>query len=196
MAGYDSAMGAKEAFLGKVGEYLLSLPFDLKILQEAVSDPDLDRNVREMAAGTIIHTISPQEGESPGRYVDDVFLVRAALAGVVRDGSEGARSFRDRFADVYGTLDEDLKLFESSLGDLWPWLTAKVEMFGKQVFKGKKPSQYVDNEEAATLLYEEGLEFQTNYPVKEEQVQNKVRRVETIVELLNRKRAEEAKKKP
>jgi len=30
-------------FLAKVSEYLLSLPFDLKILQEAVTDPDLDR---------------------------------------------------------------------------------------------------------------------------------------------------------
>ncbi|MDR2670721.1 MAG: discoidin domain-containing protein, partial [Oscillospiraceae bacterium] len=39
------------------------------ILQEAVADPDLDRLVREVAAGTIIHTILPQEGDAPGRYV-------------------------------------------------------------------------------------------------------------------------------
>ncbi len=192
-------MGAKEAerpFLQKVSEYLLSLPFDLKILQEAVTDPDLDRGAREMAAGTIVHTLLPQEGESPGRYVDDVLFVRAALQRVGNDSSEGAKAFKDRFSDVYGKLDEDLQTFEQFLGDLWPWLTSKLTSFPKQMYKGKKASQYVDDEEAASFLYEEGLEFQTNYPVNEEQVQNRLRKVETIVELLNKRRADEAKKKP
>jgi hypothetical protein len=191
-------MGAKEAerpFLEKVSEYLLSLPFDLKILQEAVTDPDLERAAREEAAGTIVHTLLPQEGESPGRYVDDVLLVRAALSRVIADGGEGSKAFRERFSEVYGTLDQDLKLFEEHLGELWPWLCGKVQAFGKLGFKGKKPSQYVDDEEAASFLYEQGLEFQTNYPVNEEQVRNRLRRAEQIVELLNRRRAEEAKKK-
>ncbi len=191
-------MGAKEAdrpFLEKVSEYLLSLPFDLKILQEAVADPDLDHAAREMAAGTIIHTLLPQEGESPGRYVDDVLFVRAAFNEIVRDDGEGAKAFRARFSDVYGKLDDDLHMFESYLGELWPWLRAKLQTFPKQGYKGKRPPQYVDDEEAASFLYEEGLEFQTNYPVNEEQVRNRLRRGDQVVELLNRRRAEEAKKK-
>jgi hypothetical protein len=39
------------------------------------------------------------------------------------------------------------------------------------------------------------LEFQTNYNFSEEQVRNKVRRADQILELLNKKRAEEVKKK-
>src|SRR3954470_3609007 len=125
-----SASMGKEAdrpFLEKVGEYLLSLPFDLKILQEAVTHPDLDRGAREIAAGAIIHTLGPQEsGDGPMRYVDDVLLVRAAFKRVVADGSEHAKEFTARFeAEVYGKLDEDLKMFEDVLGDLWPWLTGK-----------------------------------------------------------------------
>jgi len=189
-------MGAERPFLDKVSEYLVSLPFDLRILQEAVTDPDLDKGAREVAAGTIIHTLLPQDGETPGRYVDDVLWVRAALQRVCGDGSEGAKAFRDRFAEVYGALDEDVKLFQSALGDLWPWLTSKLETFAKLSFKGVKPSQCVEDDEAATLLYEEGLEFQTNYPVDENQVRNKIRKAENIVELLNKRRAEEAKKKP
>jgi hypothetical protein len=193
-------MGAKEAerpFLEKVTEYLVSLPFDLKVLQEAVTDPDLERNAREIAAGTIVHTISPQaEGEGPLKFADDVLFVRAALARVISDGSEGAAGFKERFAgEIYDKLDADCKLFEEYLGDLWPWLTGKLASFGKIPYKGKKPSQYVDDEEAATLLYEEGLEFQTNYNLDEEAVRNKVRRADQILELLNKKRAEEAKKK-
>jgi hypothetical protein len=182
-------------FLDKVSEYLLSLPFDLKILQEAVTDPDLDRKSREVAAGTIIHTLLPQDGETPGRYVDDVLWVRAALQRVCADGSEGAKAFRDRFNDVYGPLEEDVKMFEGALGELWPWLTSKLDSFAKLTFKGVKATACVEDDEAATLLYEEGLEFQTNYPVDENQVRNKIRKVETILELLNKRRAEEAKKK-
>jgi hypothetical protein len=193
-------MGAKEAerpFLEKVCEYLVSLPFDLKILQEAVTDPDLERTAREIAAGTIVHTISPQtEGEGPLKFADDVLFVRAALGRVVSDASEGAQAFKERFsAEVYDKLQEDCALFEQYLGDVWPWLTGRLATFGKIPYKGKKASQYVDDEEAATLLYEEGLEFQTNYNFSEEQVRNKVRRADQILELLNKKRAEEVKKK-
>ncbi len=166
-------------------------------MQEAVTDPDLERSAREIAAGTIVHTISPQaEGEGPLRFADDVLFVRAALSRVVSDGSEGSLAFKHRFAaEVYDKLDTDCALFAECLGDLWPWLTGKLAGFGNVAYKGKKPSQYVDDEEAAALLYEEGLEFETNYNLNEEQVRNRVRRADQIVELLNKKRAIEAAKK-
>jgi hypothetical protein len=187
---------AERPFLAKVSEYLLSLPFDLKILQEAVTDPDLERDAREIAAGTIIHTIAPQEGDGPVRYVDDVLLVRAALKRILAEGGEHAKDFAARFeSEVYGKLDEDLATFESVLGDLWPWLNGKLEAFRKPSYKGKTPSQYVDDDEAASFLYDEGLEFQTNYNVTEDKVRNSVRRIETILESLNKRRTEDAKKK-
>jgi len=194
-----SAFMGKEAerpFLDKVAEYLLSLPFDLKILQEAVSDPDLDRGAREIAAGTIIHTIGPQEGDGPMRFVDDVLLVRAAFKRVVADGGDAAKDFIARFdGEIYGKLEDDLKIFEDVLGDLWPWLTGKLEGFRKSLFKGKTPSQYTEDDEAASFLYDEGLEFQTNYNVTEDKVRNSVRRVDAILDLLDKRRAEDAKKK-
>src|SRR5439155_951561 len=67
---YEGRMRPKETearFLSILSEYLVSLPFDLKILQEAVADPDLDRSAREVAAGAIVHTLLPQEGEGPLR---------------------------------------------------------------------------------------------------------------------------------
>ena len=194
----SASMGkeAERPFLEKVSEYLLSLPFDLKVLQEAVTDPDLERGAREIAAGTIIHTIGPQEGDGPMRFVDDVMLVRAAFKRVVADGGEHAKEFAARFdGEAYAKLDDDLKMFEEVLGDLWPWLTGKLETFRKPPYKGKTPSQYVDDDEAASLLYEEGLEFQTNYNVTEDKVRNSVRRVDAILESLNKRRAEDAKKK-
>jgi hypothetical protein len=187
-----SSAEVERKFVEKISDFLLSLPFDLKILQEAVTDPDLEKPHRLLAAATIVHTLLPQEGEpGPLRYVDDVLYVRAALHEV----GKGSAEFRDRFnGEVYGTLEDDLKLFHEYLGELWPWLGSKLGGFQKLVLKGKKPAQAVDDDEVATLLYDEGLEFQTNYPVNEEQVRNKVRRGDQILEML-KKRFEDDKKR-
>ena len=108
-----SEQEAERAFLERVSEYLVSLPFDLKILQEAVADPDLEKSARLLAASTVVHTILPQEGEpGPLRFVDDVFFVRAALDQVASGDSEGAVAFRERFGiEIYGRLQEDLQVF-------------------------------------------------------------------------------------
>jgi hypothetical protein len=189
-----TAKETEQRFLSILSQYLVSLPFDLKILQEAVADPDLDRSVREIAAGAIVHTLLPQEGEGPLRFVDDVLHVRAALKAIVDRGGEGAGRFRDRFSDVYGPLDEELGAIDAQLADTWRWLSGKTEGFARLPYKGRRASQYVDDDEGQSFLYDEGLEFETNYNVSEDQVRNKVRRVDQVVELLTKRRAEEAKK--
>lgn len=184
------------AFLEKMCAYVVSLPFDLDVLQEAVADPDFELAARELAAGTIVHTMLPQEGEpGPLRYVDDALLVRAALAKVVTPTSDAATAFRARFSEIYEKLDDDVRLFEDCLGELWPWLTGKLPSFPKLAYKGKKPAQCVEDEETAAFLYEAGQEFKTNYTVTEAQVQNKLRRADQIVEVLQKRRAEELKKR-
>jgi hypothetical protein len=189
-----SSKETERTFLSKLGEYLLSLPFDLKILQEAASDLDLHPKAREIAAGAIMHTLLPQEGEGPLRFADDVLLVRAAFAAVKLQGGEAFGTFQERFREVYDRLDEDVALFRSQLGDLWSWLSGKIDTFGKLTFKGKRAAQYIENEEGLALLYDEGLEFETNYNVTEEQIRNKLRRAEQVSELLTKRHAEELKK--
>lgn len=189
------AMETERRFLSLLGEYLVSLPFDLKALQEAVADDNLERAAREVAAGAIVHTLMPQEGEGPLRYADDVLFVRAALHEVAARGGEGTAAFRDRFREIYDRLDEDLALIDAALGETWQWLRGKVESFARLSYKGKRAASYVDDDESQSLLYEEGLEFQTNYNVTEEQVKNRLRRADQVVELLAKRRADEAKKK-
>lgn len=190
-------MSSKETerqFLSVLGGYLVSLPFDLKILQEAVADPDLDRSAREIAAGAIVHTLMPQEGEGPLRFADDVLIVRAALKAVADRGGEAFGAFRDRFGDAYATLDQDIALFDEALDDIWRWLAGKVEGFPKLPYKGRRAGGYVDDDESQSFLYDEGLEFETNFNVTEQQVSNRVRRLEQVVDLLKKRRAEEARK--
>ena len=190
-----SVVEAESIFVARLSEYLVSLPYDLKILQEAVTDPDLEKSVRLMAASTVVHTMLPQEGEpGPLRYIDDVLFVRMALDKVGEGDSEGAVEFRRRFDEIYARLPEDLQLFSSVLGDLWPWLSGMVAGFGKLSLKGKKAAQAVDDEEIATFFYDEGLAFQTNYTVNEEQVANKFRRAEQAIDLLRKRYLDDKKK--
>jgi len=200
MSPLSSSSGAvaevERAFLAKVSEYLISLPYDLKILQEAVTDTDLEKSARLLAAGTIVHTLLPQDGEpGPLRYVDDVLYVRAALAEVAKGDDEGPVGFRGRFdGEVYSRIGEDVELFQAYLGEIWPWLQGKLVGFQKLSFKGKKPALAIDDDAAASDLYDEGLAFQTNYPVNEEQVRNKLRRADQILEVLKRRHQDDKRK--
>lgn len=187
------------SFLTKVSEHLVSFPFDLKILQEAVAEPDLEHSIRELAAGVLLNALSPQEGSGPERYLDDAIWLRLALKqmqAAAQAGNEGAAAFCARFEDVFGTLDGDLKLYEEFLGpELWSWLCARLPTLTRCTLKGKRAVQFVDDEAACDGLYDDGLDFQTNYDVTEEKVHNRLRRPEQIGELLQKRHLEDSKKR-
>lgn len=183
-------------FLSKVGEYLVSLPFDLKILQEAVAETELPRATRELAAAVLINALSPQDGPSPDRYLDDLFWLRMTLSEIARSADAVECGFSARFDDVFRTLPDDLALFEQVLGrELWSWLQARLPTMARLSLKGKRPAQYVDDESSWDALYEDGLDFQTHYDVTEERVQNRLRSPKQILEYLQRRYSDDSKRK-
>jgi uncharacterized membrane protein YkvA (DUF1232 family) len=186
-------------FIETVGRHLVSLPFDLKVLYEALTDPDLEREAREVAAGAVVYVLSPSDivvdrDRKLASYVDDLILLRAALKRVADSGGEKVQAFLERFPDEYAGLDDYLTLYSRVLGDLYPWLTGKLNQFKKLLYKGRRAVDYLDDEEAATFLYDEWLTFQTDYDITEQSLAGRLRKVEPILEALRRRRAEEAKK--
>jgi hypothetical protein len=183
-------------FLSKVGEYLVSLPFDLKILQEAVAETELPRETRELAAAVLVNALNPQEGASPERYLDDLLWLRLTLAEIARSSAAVDSGFPARFDDVFRALPTDLALFEQVLGrELWGWLQGRLPTMSRLSLKGKRPAQYVDDESTWDALYEDGLDFQTHYDVTEERVQNRLRSAKQVLEYLQRRCSDDAKKK-
>ncbi|MFO0619965.1 MAG: hypothetical protein U0745_01125 [Polyangia bacterium] len=177
-------------FLSRVSEYLLSLPFDLKILQEALTNDELPRALREQATGVLIQAFSHQEGSGPERFFDDVLLLRIMLGQIAAVDSDEAQSFCDRFDEIFSTLDHDLPLLESVLGpELWSSLTSRLGSLGKLLHRGKRPAQYVSDDASWDLLYDDGIDFQTAYNVTEEQVRNRLRKAETILDTLHKRGA-------
>src|SRR5215469_9768775 len=149
-------------FLETMSKALVSLPFDLKILLEAVADSDLERGVRELAAGTVVHVITPKDGnvDAPLRFAEDVVQLRLALAKIAAEGGEGAPAFRERFAEDYAKFEEELNLFRQALGnDVVDWLDSRWASMLKGVYAKKKISMFVDDEEVGTFLYDEGLRY-------------------------------------
>src|SRR6187397_2008244 len=140
----------ERAFLDTIAKALVSLPFDLKILLEAVADSDLERSVRELAAATVVHVITPKDGnvEAPLRFSEDVIQLRLALAKIVAEGGEYAYAFRDRFSEDLTRFEEDLKVFRQMVGDdIVDWLDSRWGALLKAVYSKEKISMFVDDEE-------------------------------------------------
>ncbi len=182
-------------FVEIMSEWLVSLPHDLKILYEAASDENLDRESRELAIGAIISTVSPNELARAERfdflaYADDCVLVRLALRRVVASGDEDSEFFRSRFSDFFDPLDDELAVCEAAMGDLYTWLDKRTDDLRKLEYKGKKIATYLDDDEAAELLYEDGLGFATEYPVDEETIGDKLKKASTLLEVFERRKRE------
>ena len=187
----------ERTFLDLLARSLVSLPFDVKVLLEAVANPDLEHAVREIAAATVVHVITPKEGtvDAPVRHVEDVVLVRLALARISAQGGEGAPAFRERFAENYARLDQELGLLRNTLGaEIVDWLDGRFPSLRKAVYAKKKIPMFVDDEEVGTFLYDEGLRFGTEYPITEKSLAGRVKQVQPFVDHLARKRDQDRKK--
>jgi hypothetical protein len=187
----------ERTFLETISKALVSLPFDLKVLLEAVADSDLEREVREVAAATVVHVITPKDGnvEAPLRFSEDVVQLRLALAKVAADGGEGAPAFRERFAEDFTRFDEELALFKQVLGDdIVEWLNSRWSSLLKAVYAKKKIPMFLDDEEVGTFLYDEGLRFGTLYPITEKSLAGRVKQVQPFVDHLARKRDQDKRK--
>ncbi len=194
----DSDIGRR--FVDTMRAWLISLPHDLKILYEASADENLDRAARELATGAIIYIITRTDFATTDRsdftgYADDCVILRLALRRIGSKDDDDSRQFRDRFEDFFARLDEELGVCKKAMGDLYAWLESRVDHLVEQEYKSKKVPGYVDDEELSELLYEDGLVFATEYPVDEDDLADRFKKASTILEVIQRRKSEEDRKK-
>ena len=194
-----STAAAESKFVELVRGWLVSLPHDLKIAFDAMDDENLPRPVREVAAGVVAYVVSPNDfiadrNDAVVSFADDALLLRLALAQALGAG-EDEQAFRARFPELFESLDENLTLCKSVMGELMTWLESKVPMLPKLDYKGKKVTKYLDDEAAREQLFDDGLVFRTDYPVDEKTITDKLKKASTITEVMKRRRDEEARVK-
>jgi uncharacterized membrane protein YkvA (DUF1232 family) len=170
-----TADSTEKRFVKRMRELLVSLPYDLKVLFEAVSDENLPIEARQLAAGAAIYCLSPSDPipDSLGLvgFVDDAIVVRLTLKRMLQlAGAEGA-SYPERFMEQFQTLDDDLTLIKDYLGESMEWLEVRLDKtLVKSRYKGKDALTYATDEEAGIFLYDAGLEFTTQYEIDDEAV--------------------------
>ena len=188
---------AESKFVELVRSWLVSLPHDLKIAFDAMDDENLPRNVREIATGVAIYVVSPNDGDRNDAvvsYADDAMLLRIALQKALGEG-EDEQAFKDRFPELFNNLEEDLKVCKTCMGDLMTWLEGKVETLKSIDYKGKKVPVYLDKDDARETLFDDGVVFRTDYPVDEKTIGDKLKRAATIIDVMKRRKADEARAK-
>jgi len=187
----------ERSFLETLARVLVSLPFDLKLLLEAISDPDLEHEVRELAAAAVVYIIVPREGnvEPYIRYGEDAIMLRLAAKHVVTRGGEAAETFRERFAEELERLNAELAVIEQTLGPaIMGWLDGRWISLRKVTYARKKLSVFVDDEDVGTLLYDDGLKFGTNYPITEKSLAGRLKQAQPLFDHLNKKWDQDKKK--
>ncbi len=188
---------AESKFVELVRSWLVSLPHDLKIAFDAMDDENLPRNVREIATGVAMYVVSPNDGDRNDlvvSYADDAMLLRIALQKALGEG-EDEKAFKDRFPELFENLEDDLKVCKTCMGDLMGWLEGKVSTLQKIEYKGRKVPAYLDNDEAREQLFDDGLVFRTDYPVDEKTIGDKLKKAATVVDVMKRRKADEARAK-
>jgi uncharacterized membrane protein YkvA (DUF1232 family) len=190
---------AESKFVELVRGWLVSLPHDLKIAFDAMDDENLPRAVREVATGVVIYVVSPNDfisdrNDTVVSYADDAMMLRMALAKALGKG-EDEQAFRERFPELFDSVDENLTLCKTIMGELMTWLEGKVATLRSIEYKGKKIAAYLDNDEAREQLFDDGLVFRTDYPVDEKTIADKLKKAATVTDVMKRRKAEEARTK-
>ena len=150
--------------------------------------------------GAIIYVVSPNDvikdrHDSFHGYADDCLIMRMALAPLgAATASDDVKQFTARFPEFFGDLDKGLAICQKTLGDLYVWLQSRVEGLRALGYKGKTIAQYLDDDEAAELLYEDGLAFRTEYDVDEDKLGDSFKKASTVIDSLRRKHDELAKR--
>jgi hypothetical protein len=189
----------ERSFLVTLARALVSLPFDLKVLLEAVSDPDLEHDVREIAAAAVVYIITAREGnvEPYLRYSEDVIMLRLAAKRIIEKGGESAPLFRDRFAEEFGRFSDELAVLERACGPaIVGWLDSRWVSLRKAGYARKKISLFVDDQDIGTFLYDEGLKFGTNYPISEKSLAGRLKQAQPVLDHMQKKWEQDKKKIP
>jgi uncharacterized membrane protein YkvA (DUF1232 family) len=189
----------EQRFVDTMRSWLIALPHDLKILYEAAADENLPRELRELSVGAVIYTVSPTDFISSDRedfagYADDCIMLRLTLRQIAKRKDEDCEYFAGRFSDFFATLEDELQVCRTAMGELFTWLEAKVDALTSLEYKGKKIPAYLDEEVDRELLYEDGLGFATEYPVLEDDIGDKFKRAASVLEVIQRRKDEEDRK--
>jgi uncharacterized membrane protein YkvA (DUF1232 family) len=134
-----------------------SIPADLKALFAVVDDPELDDDLRTLAAAAIFYNLNPANliptKEGALGLADDAIAIRCALDEVRKKSPERAKKHAESAPEAWENLEQEIELLSSLLGDLWTPLRDTWRTIGLQEWKGKKAVDCVSDPDESAWLY-------------------------------------------
>lgn len=166
---------ATSDFFGMLVEWLTSLPTDIKILIEMAGDNDLDLGARSLAVGTIVYVLSPidliPEKVPVLGYIDDVIILHMSVAAIVGIDPERGAHYREKYPQVFESLDQHIGLLQDTLGALYSWIMALVERLKERRYQGRSPEDVAASENLQEELFDEAMEYAANVNVDPDAIQ-------------------------
>ena len=186
-------------FLETLSRALVSLPFDVKVLLEGVSDPDLehrrsgagrrDRGPHHHPQGRQRRAVRPpRRGRDP------------AAAGAAQDRSPRAGRARRRSAIASPrTTAASTRSWgcssRRSARHIIKWLDGKWPALRQGGLRAQEDLRCSSTtRRSGTFLYDEGLRFGTEYPITEKTLAGRLKQAQPVVDHLHRKWEQDKKK--
>lgn len=174
-----------QAFKDVMEDAILSLPPDLKATLRIVEDPDLDDELRTLAAGALIHVLAASNA-IPGMrgilaYVDDVIVLRLVLERLVKAAPEKMAHHLADEPEMFELLGEQMEVVRAYLGELLTVLDKAVDQLPDLTHEGHSARDCARDPDATTWLYDAvHAALVDELELDEDEVARALKTVETI----------------
>jgi uncharacterized membrane protein YkvA (DUF1232 family) len=184
-------MDHKEEFVAFLSRSIIEIPQDVKVLFEMLDDGDLGDDARVRVAGSLLYLLAPGDlvPDSFGLlgHADDSLVFRMTMAATLGDVPDRAGHYRDRYPEVFGSLEADLAAARGFLGDVYPWLEERLAALATIEFKGKRAPMFLEDVDEGSWLYDEVNEALLDFEIDEEELARSLRKVDRIVPVMRQK---------
>ena len=128
-------------------------------------------------------------------YADDAVLLRLALQKALGKG-EDEDAFRDRFPELFENLDENLDALQVRHGRADDLAREQGRLAqDDRATRARSSRRTSTTRRRASSSFDDGLVFRTDYPVDEKTIGDKLKKAATIIEVMKRRKADEARAK-
>jgi len=182
---------SREGFVEAVREGLVLLPQHIKLLLRVYDDPDVPESGRVLASGSLVHWLAGAN-TIPGvrgilAYVDDLLLMRLALARLDALAPEALARHREDSPEVLDGLDAQVSLIRVRLGAAVAVFEAALDRIGDFKHMGRTATECVLDGDAGTMLYEEVQAALVNLDLDEAAVVRALKGLDGALEGLQRR---------
>lgn len=172
--------------------WLTSLAHDFKdFLHVAADDPDLDDGLRERVITAALYILAPgdvvPDTMGPIGYIDDALALRLALETVRAEAPSRFEAYRARIPELVASVEgDDLAAWREALGDVYEPFRQRVFSPDRNVVKGKRARDLMDDD-GARWLDDEVSEAALKMDFKDAAVGAAARKAATVIPVFQQK---------